>query len=151
MKHQIHSAGLVLMLSVASLSLSLNASAQCKGFAKEQITMLSPFVYSGKTNSTVLMPGDHSELTLTFYSGQTYRIIMKSTEDAVSSVSFTIKDASGNQIFKSNKNQKADYYDFTSESTQLLTIDMIVDESTLLAEASTPPSQCVVVLVGHKE
>ncbi len=150
MKHQIHSAGIALMLSVAFTSLSLSSSAQCKGFAKEQITTLSPFIYSGKTNSTVLMPGDRSELTLTFYSGQTYRILMKSTE-TVGNVVFTIKDAQGNSIFKSNNAQQSDYYDFTSESTQMLTIDMMVEDINYMADATPTSSQCVVVMVGHKE
>jgi hypothetical protein len=150
MKNHFTSAVIVLIVCAAFTSLSSNVSAQCKGFAKQQITMLSPFVYSGTTNSTILMPGDHSELSLTFYSGQTYRVIMKSADNP-GTVSFTIKDANGNLVYKSDKTQQADYYDFTSESTQLLTIDMVVADNSLMADAGTPPSQCVVVLVGHKE
>jgi hypothetical protein len=148
MKNQLNSAGVVLILCIAFTSMSLKMSAQCKGFVKQQITMLTPFVYTGKTNSTVLMPGDHSELALTFYSGQTYRIIMKSAEN-IKNIAFTIKDAQGKLVFKSNQEQQADYYDFTSETTQLLTVEMTAAENIPTAEAA--PSQCVVVLVGQKE
>jgi hypothetical protein len=73
---------------------------------------------------------------------------MKSTENA-GNVSFTIKDANSNPLFKSNTVEKAEYYDFTSESTQQLTIEMMAAETRQENESSA--SQCVVVLVGQKE
>ncbi len=94
------------------------------------------------------MPGDHSELSLVFYSGNTYRIVMKSTQ-ANGTVSFTIKDANNKLLFKSSTSHKADYYDFTSESTQQLTIEMIAADKAV--EDDSTPSQCVLVLVGQKE
>lgn len=145
MKNYFHSAGVVLILCVAC---TLNVAAQCNGFVKREINLLSPFVYNGRTNTATLMPGDHSELSLTFYSGNTYRIVMKSAE-MPGNVSFTIKDANGKYLFKSTNAEPADYYDFTSESTQQLTIDMMVKENNLLADNAT--SQCVVVVVGQKE
>lgn len=148
MKKYFTSACLALIMSVAFLSASTDLRAQCKSFADQQINLLSPYVFSGKKNSTVLSPGDHSELSLTFYSGQTYRLLMRSTEKT-GNVAFTVKDSKGNLVFKSNSEQQADYYDFTSETTQQYTVEMIASEPSKPAEIG--PSQCVVVMVGEKE
>ena len=80
MKNYFNSAKVILICSIALSFIPIKNFAQCKRFVKDQIPRLSPFVYSGRINSAVLVPGDHSELSLTFYSGRTYRIILKSQE-----------------------------------------------------------------------
>ena len=69
---------------------------------KKQITKLSPFIHNGQINSSVLLAGDHAELTLTFYSGQTYRILV-SSQDVLGDVFFLMKDASKGQLFSSKE------------------------------------------------
>lgn len=148
MKKYFTSAGVALIMSLVFSSISTDLSAQCKGFVNEQLDLLSPYLYSGKTNTTVLSPGDHSELALTFYSGQTYRLLMRSTE-RTANIAFTVKDSKGNLVFKSTSEDQADYYDFTSETTQAYTVEMIALETGPTAQMG--PSQCVVVMVGEKE
>lgn len=146
MKKYFTSAGVALIMLLASSS--TDVAAQCKSFVNQQINMLSPYVYSGKTNTTILSPGDHSELSLTFYSGQTYRLLMRSTE-RTGNVAFIVKDSKGNLVFKSTNEQQADYYDFTSETTEQYIVEMIAEEPVKPTEMG--PSQCVVVMVGEKQ
>ncbi|MEK6615982.1 MAG: hypothetical protein AABZ32_07705 [Bacteroidota bacterium] len=122
--------------------------AQCKGFVKKQIPKLAPFIHNGQINSSVLLSGDHAELTLTFYSGQTYRI-MVSGQKTIGDVFFVMKDASKSQIFNSKDQGKTDYWDFTVESTQQLTIEVMVPDEE--APTGLVPSGCVSILVGFKQ
>jgi len=133
--------------AIAFLSF-IDASAQCKGFVKKQIPKLSPFIHNGQINSSVLLSGDHAELTLTFYSGQTYRI-MVTAQETLGDVSFTMKDGSKNQLFSSKDQGKTDYWDFTVESTQQLTIEVMVPDVDV--PSGLVPSGCVSILVGFKQ
>lgn len=148
MKNYFNSAKVILICSIALSFIPIKNFAQCKRFVKDQIPRLSPFVYSGRINSAVLVPGDHSELSLTFYSGRTYRIILKSQE-TIGDVFFVIKDANKKQLFSSDKLNRSDFYDFISESTQQLTIEMMVPERDSKSEVAL--SECVCVIVGEKE
>jgi len=140
----------ILIFFLAAIFVPFKTFSQCKRFVKEQIPRLSPFIYNGKKNSAILLPGDHSELSLTFYSGQTYRIILKA-EETPGNVFFIIKDSNKNQLFTSNKLSKSDFYDFTSESTQQLTIEMIAPEPAYESKKEAEISACVCVIVGVKE
>lgn len=138
---------IILISAVAALPAS-GIFAQCKAFVKKQIPKLSPFIHNGQINSSVLLSGDHAELTLTFYSGQTYRIVV-GAQETLGDVYFVMKDANKNQLFSSKDQGKFDYWDFTVESTQQLTIEVMVPE------VDTPtglvPSGCVSVLIGFKQ
>ncbi len=136
-------AGAIALLSSASVF------AQCKGFVKKQIPKLTPFIHNGQINSSVLLSGDHAELTLTFYSGQTYRI-MVGAQETLGDVWFVMKDANKNQVFSSkDQGKKVDFWDFTVESTQQLTIEVMVPDSD--APSGLVPSGCVSILVGFKQ
>ena len=121
--------------------------AQCKGFAKQSASQLNPYDLSGKIHSVVLQNGDHAEMSLSFYSGQSYRIIMNSG-DAASGVSFLIKDADGKLLFNSALQPVRSTYDFVSESTQALTIEMIASETK--EDTDVLATNCVCVMVGSK-
>ena len=148
MKNYFGAIKIILICFVFFSFASVTTFAQCKRFIKDQIPRLSPFVYSGRINSAVLLPGDHSELSLTFYSGRTYRIILKSQE-TIGDVFFVIRDANRKQLFSSDKLNRSDFYDFISESTQQLTIEMMVPERDSKSEVAL--SECVCVIVGEKE
>ena len=134
-------------LLFATLS-EVEGFAQCKGFVKKQIPKLAPFIHNGQINSSVLLSGDHAELTLTFYSGQTYRI-MVSGQETLGDVFFIMHDASKSQLFSSKDQGKTDYWDFTVESTQQLTIEVMVPD--VDAPSGLVPSGCVSILVGFKQ
>lgn len=137
-----------LLIGAVALLPFADADAQCKGFVKRQIPKLAPFIHNGQINSSVLLSGDHAELTLTFYSGQTYRIMVGSQE-TLGDVFFVMKDAGKSQLFSSKDQGKFDYWDFTVESTQQLTIEVMVPD--VDAPSGLVPSGCVSILVGFKQ
>ena len=138
----------IILIGAIALISTVGTFAQCKGFVKKQIPKLSPFIHNGQINSSVLLSGDHAELTLTFYSGQTYRI-MVSGQETLGDVFFLMKDASKSQLFSSKDQAKTDYWDFTVESTQQLTIEVMVPD--VDAPSGLVPSGCVAILVGFKQ
>src|ERR1035437_6087741 len=137
-----------IFIGALALLTSVNSFSQCKGFVKKQIPKLSPFIHNGQINSSVLLSGDHAELTLTFYSGQNYRILV-SGQETLGDVYFIMKDAGKNQLFSSKDQGKSDYWDFTVESTQQLTIEVMVPD--VDPPSGLVPSGCVSILVGFKQ
>ena len=141
--------GKIIVISALALFSTIGAFAQCKGFVKKQITKLTPFIHNGQVNSSVLLSGDEAELTLTFYAGQTYRILV-SHQEVLGEVYFTMKDAANTQVFNSkDQKTKSEFWDFSVESTQQMTVKVVVPN------ADTPsglvPSGCVSILVGFKQ
>lgn len=137
-----------ILIGVLALLASFNSFGQCKGFVKKQIPKLSPFIHNGQINSSVLLAGDHAELTLTFYSGQNYRILV-TNQETLGNVYFVMKDAGNKQLFSSKDQGKSDFWDFTVESTQQLTIEVMVPD--VDAPSGLVPSGCVSILVGFKQ
>ena len=151
MKNFLNLSRIILIGAITLLFVTLSeveGFAQCKGFVKKQIPKLAPFIHNGQINSSVLLSGDHAELTLTFYSGQTYRI-MVSGQETLGDVFFIMHDASKSQLFSSKDQGKFDYWDFTVESTQQLTIEVMVPD--VDAPSGLVPSGCVSILVGFKQ
>jgi len=138
----------IIFIGALALLTSVNSFSQCKGFVKKQIPKLSPFIHNGQINSSVLLSGDHAELTLTFYSGQNYRILVTGQE-TLGAVYFVMKDAGKKQLFSSKDQGKSDFWDFTVESTQQLTIEVMVPD--VDAPSGLVPSGCVSILVGFKQ
>jgi hypothetical protein len=138
----------IVLIGAFAVFSSSETFAQCKAFVKKQIPKLAPFIHNGQINTSVLISGDHAELTLTFYAGQTYRV-MVGAQETLGDVYFVMKDANKNQLFNSKDQGKFDYWDFTVESTQPLTIEVIAPE--LDAPTGLVPSGCVSILVGFKQ
>ncbi len=140
---------LISVLSVAALCLAVNfgAQAQCKTFIKNECKpKLSPYIYNGQMNSAILNQGDFAELMLTFYSNQDYRIVVCS--DGLGDVTFRLLDLQGKELFTNADHNYTDTWDFSTNSTQLLTVEVSVPENTTDEE---PKSGCVSILVGFKE
>ena len=140
---------LISVLSVAALCLAINfgAEAQCKTFIKNECKpKLAPYIYNGQMNSAVLNQGDMAELMLTFYSNQDYRIVVCS--DGLGDVTFRLLDLQGKELFTNADHNYTDYWDFSTNSTQLLTVEVSVPENTTDEESK---SGCVSILVGFKE
>jgi hypothetical protein len=134
---------------LAVLNISLNAYGQCKGFVKKScIPKLSPFLFNGQLNATQLAAGASAETQMTFYSGQTYRVLVCG-QSVLGTLRFKVKDASGNLIFDSEAHNQTDVWDFKSESTQQVTIEVIVPPNT--SDNKIVPTGCVGILVGFKQ
>ncbi len=138
----------VILVICLPLLYSVGAFSQCKGFVKKELPKLAPFIHNGQVNSSVLLSGDHAELTLTFYSGQKYRV-MVSAQETLGDVYFVLKDAAKTQLFSSKDQGKFDFYDFNVESTQQLTVELIVPD--VDAPSGLVPSGCISILVGFKQ
>ena len=136
-----------LFFIVAIISIPAWGMAQCSGFAKNKcLPKLSPYINSGQMYNTTLLAGDRTELSMTFYAGQNYRILVCAQKE-LGEVLFKLKDGNNN-IFFSNKGY-GKLWDFNVQTT-----------SELIIEVTTPPSApdvtldnsgCVAILVGFKQ
>ncbi len=137
----------ILVVVVACLMVQNAAVAQCKTFIKNECKpKLDPYIYNGQLNSAVLNQGDIAELMLTFYSNQDYRIVV--CADGLGVVNFRLLDLTGKELFSNANHGNIDYWDFSTNSTQLLTVEVSVPENTTNEDSK---SGCVSILVGFKD
>ena len=134
----------ILIISlVLSAGLS-DLSAQCQQYAKIKcMPKLKPYLSSGQLYNTTLLANDKTELTMTFYSGQNYRVAVCS-EKELGQVTFKLKD-SDNNVFFTNKGY-GNFWDFNAQTTQELTIEVVTPPSD--PDATLDKSGCVAILVG---
>ena len=123
-----------------------NAQAQCNGFTKQSEALLTPYDIAGAPRKVVLQAGDHAELSFTFFAGESYRIVMN-TSNAAKGVAFILRDMNHKMIFSSATQPVDGYFDFISESTQSLIVEMIAADT---KGTEVMASNCVSVIVGCK-
>ncbi|MBI5541314.1 MAG: hypothetical protein HY951_14705 [Bacteroidia bacterium] len=124
-------------------------NAQCKGFTKKEcMPALKPYVYNGQLNSAVLNEGDVAELLLTFYSGQDYRIYV-CAQEMLGNLEFKLLDTDRNTLFYNKDHDFVKFWDFKSNSTQQLIVQVRVPQAEVKSEIIQ--SGCVSILVGFKE
>ncbi|PLX20552.1 MAG: hypothetical protein C0599_08810 [Salinivirgaceae bacterium] len=145
MKH----AFIIILTALLSFTFVSESQAQCRKFTKNTcVPQLDPFIFNGQVNSALLNEGDIAELMLTFYADQEYRVLICS-EDQLGSVGFKLKDTNDKVLFDNRDHNMAEFWDFTSNTTQQIIVEMEVPEST---EASDKlKNGCVAILVGFKE
>ncbi len=137
----------ILAMATVCMMIQSNVQAQCKTFIKNECKpKLDPYIYNGQLNSAVLNQGDIAELMLTFYSNQDYRIVV--CNDNLGDVTFRLLDIEGKELFTNADHGYTDTWDFSTNSTQLLTVEVSVPENTTNDETK---SGCVSILVGFKE
>jgi hypothetical protein len=138
----------LIFLTGLVFGLQANLLAQCKSFTKSDCKpKLNPYIYNGQLNSAVLNQGDIAELMLTFYSNQDYRIVVCS-EELGGNVKFRLLDMNGAEVFSNSDHNFIDHWDFTTNSTQQLTIEVSIPENTT---NETIKSGCVSILVGFMD
>ncbi len=131
------------------LGASFTASSQCKSFVKKHCLLdIDPYVYDGQLNSAILTEGDVAELLLTLYAGQDYRILVCSQE-ILGKVEFNLYDTNRNIIFSNKDHDYTTHWDFSSNTTQQLIVQVIVPKQ----ESNTEMlhNGCVAILKGFKE
>lgn len=134
-------------MATVCMMIQANVQAQCKTFIKNECKpKLDPYIYNGQLNSAVLNQGDIAELMLTFYSNQDYRIVV--CDDNLGDVTFRLLDVQGKELFTNADHGYTDTWDFSTNSTQLLVVEVSVPENTTNEETK---SGCVSILVGFKE
>lgn len=128
---------------------SFGAYAQCSAFIKKKcMPKIQPFTHNGQLNSTTLSSGQTTELNMTFYAGQAYRILVCSQE-VLGDVTFKVTDMSKKVVFDSKDNNFPDFWDFKVKNTQQLIVHVDVPKSD--SPSSILPSGCVSILVGFKK
>ena len=128
----------IVIVFVLSITFHNAAYSQCKSVVKEGIQKLSPYTHNGQVNSVTLKEGKPAEVHLSFYKGLYYKLQI-SSEKSLGKVNFRVLDENKNEVFNSTTEAKADFWNFYSNSSQELVIELIPSE---------PKKGCVAVLVG---
>ncbi len=140
---------IILFTALLSLAAFNDANAQCRKFTKNTcVPKLDPYIFNGQVNSALLNEGDIAELMLTFYADQEYRVII-CAENQLGNVGFKLKDTNDKVLFDNREHDMANYWDFTSNTTQQIIVEMEVPESD--TDSEKLKNGCVAILVGFKE
>ena len=115
-----------------------SVNAQCKTVVKEGIAKLSPYTHNGQVNNITLKEGKPAEVHLSFYKGLYYKLQI-SSEKSLGKVNFRVLDENKKEVYNSTADAKADFWNFYSNSSQELIIELIPSE---------PKKGCAAVLVG---
>jgi hypothetical protein len=128
---------------------SAGAVAQCNAFIKKKcMPKISPFTNNGQMNNSTLMAGQSAQMSMTFYAGQDYRILVCSQE-VLGEVTFKVLDMTKKVVFDSKENNAPDFWDFKVKNTQQFIVEVSVPPSD--SPNSIVPSGCVSVMVGFKK
>jgi hypothetical protein len=134
---------------IAFILLSVDAHAQCKGFAKKICKIeLTPYIHDGNYHAAILTEGEEAELYKTFYSGQEYRIAICGSE-TLPDIEFKVVDANRNVLYDNTEKNLARSWDFKLETSQQLKIAVKVPVSD--AQSEYPESGCVAIMFGFKD
>ncbi len=131
------------------LLLPTEAMAQCRSYAKNKwVPELAPYKFNETFNAAQLAPGEDAEVSLTFYSGQEYRILVRS-HPILGEVNWKLVDASNKIIFESLADEPKHLFDFKVASTQQLKVQVWVPDAPHANDMTHVG--CVGILVGFKE
>lgn len=141
MKHAIFA----LVLAVASLQ----TTAQCKAFTKKNCAdELAPFASNGLYNGAILFEGEEASLVQTFYSNQTYRLLVCVQEIIAQGFYFEVLDYK-NQLLYTSQGKNSNAWEFNVQSTQQLKIRAVVPDNNKGSDLKK--NGCVSILIGFKQ
>lgn len=134
------------------LSLALvDVLAQCNQFTKKQcIPELSKagFTHNGQFNSVDLAPGESAELDFPMLAGMDYKIVVCG-DAKLGKLQFVVKDKKGNLVFDNKDRDFIGYWEFKSESTQTVSMEVIVPDKKKNPNGISIQG-CVSVVIGYK-
>ena len=140
----------VFVIAILLSAISINVSAQCKGFAKKICKLeLLPYIHDGNYHAAILTEGEEAELYKTFYADQEYRIAVCGS-DILSSVEFKVIDANRNVLYSNKDHNLSKTWDFKLESSQQLKIVVKVPASAQKKADAEIISGCVAIMFGIK-
>jgi hypothetical protein len=137
----------ILLVILVVFAASQYGLTQCDQFVKQEcLPELGPFTDIGKKNIAVLLPGDTAQIGVTFYKLHQYRIVVCG-QPSLGKIQFRLMDRKGSVLFDSKSHNSPQFWDFNTQATQNVIIQLVVP--------SVPPTQvaqtgCVSVLVGFK-
>ncbi len=125
--------------------------AQCKQFAKNKcLPQLAPYASSGQINTASFSEGEEAEMPLTFYEGNSYRVLV-CAQEILGTVTFQLIDANKNVVFDNIKDGGGkSFWDFASTGTQQYTLKIIVPKSEDKGHGLVHTG-CLTILVGSKK
>lgn len=141
------SRNLLLLLAVISISASQSVYAQCKGASKKCLSTLAPYTFTDELNNQLLTEDESSELILTLFAGQDYRIAL-CVPPGIGNVDFKITDIAGNVVFDNKDHNYTESWDFTVNSSNDYFVQLDLVNSS--PDPAKPLKGCVAVLVGFK-
>lgn len=125
------------------------ADAQCRSFAKNKcIPQLEPYTFNETFNAAQLSPGEEAEVSMTFYSGQDYRLLV-CTHPSLGEVNWKLVDAGNRTIFESLADEPKHTFDLKVESTTQLKVLVYVPDRK--SANDLVPVGCVTILMGYKK
>ena len=129
------------------LFLSLWGFSQCDQFEQQECApLLGGYNNEGKRNIAVLLPGDTAQLGITFYKSHRYRIVV-CAQQSLGNVRFRLLDRKGTVMFDSKDHNYPKFWDFNTQLTQNLLVQLIVPD---VPKNQVAQTGCVAVLVGFK-
>jgi len=140
----------LLRITVAGclLGFPMAGFSQCKTFTKSQcMDLLENYTGNGQYNGAVMFEGEEATMMQTFYSNQSYRVVVCGQKPIADSLYFEVMDYRNKLIYSSHKTHSSTF-DFNVESTQQLKIRLIVPHGR--KEEQLKENGCVSVLVGFK-
>lgn len=136
----------ILRILVLVLVCNTAGFAQCNGFAKKSISKLKPYLNTQQVFGTVLLNGDKTQVSSTFYFGDEYRLLI-SADEKLGKIQLNVRDVDGKVVY-TTKAYGSIMWDFNVESTQDLTLEVVTPPA---AEGqSEDKSGCVSIVVGFK-
>ncbi|MBO7438459.1 MAG: hypothetical protein J6T96_08230 [Bacteroidales bacterium] len=122
--------------------------AQCKQFSETEVMpQLGEYIISGRYNTLKLREGEEILIFKTLSKGIDYRILVRCVDSLANHLHFTIKDWEDNTIYDNEKNNYNYKWDYKSEKTQRIKINVFVPKS---SEDSPLKEGCVTVITGIK-
>lgn len=133
-----------------SLICNLHAFAQCKNIIKKCLPDIVPYIYTGQLNSVEMAEGESAEMSITFFAGQEYRVVMCASS-VLGVLNFKIYDKDHKAIFSNKEHNDVQQWDFKVNSTEEYTVEIVVPKSNAYKVAQIDNSGCVGILVGFKK
>lgn len=128
--------------------MAVGVQAQCRSFAKNKcVPGLAPYKFNESFNAAQLSPGEEAEVSLTFFSGQEYRI-MVCTHPILGEVNWKLVDQTDKVVFESLATDPKQSFDLKAAGTTQMKVMVTVpdrDGGTMVHVG------CVAILVGFKE
>lgn len=139
MKLSLKEIKIIITVFVFAFAFNSSVNAQCKSIVKAGIVKLTPYTHNGQINNVTISDGKPAEIHLSFYKGLYYKLQI-SSEKSVGKLSFRILDENSTEVYNSaNGAEDVDFWNFYSNSSQDLTVEIKPTENA---------SGCVAVLVG---
>lgn len=138
---------LPLFLILPLLILANGAYSQCRTFVKNNCReAMGEYIPAENFNAAKLLPGDQAEVTMTFYGGEDYRLLVCSQE-ILGDVMFQVLDTDENILFDNATEELTNTFDFRVAGTQEFIIRLLVSDN---PDAPLDPQGCVAIMVGKK-